>query len=180
MTNLALEAPPEVTSSIDERIEILAKELELAVKWQRPCVLLVVYSSEYVRLDVETALENYLFDLGQKAVRLQLKHQPTDSVVSFLREFKDPDNAVFLVHGLHWGHENGTGTYSTLNLQREFFIERQIRAVFWLTQNEIVNLARFAPDFWAYRHRVIEFVDSPKADRLLQAALESAWRGTGE
>jgi hypothetical protein len=43
---------PQNRSSFDERVEILAKELELAVKWQRPCILLLVYSSEYVREDV--------------------------------------------------------------------------------------------------------------------------------
>ena len=36
------------------------------------------------------------------------------------------------------------------------------------------------PDFWAYRHRVIEFVESPKAAQVLQGALDSAWQGTGE
>ena len=179
MTKQILEASQECLS-FDERVEILSKELELAVKWQRPCILLVVYSSEYVRADVEAALQNYLIDLGQKAVCLQLKNQQSESVVSVLREFQDPANTVFLVNGLLWGHDEGSGTYSTLNLQREFFVERQIRAVFWLTQNEIVSLARFAPDFWACRHRVIEFVESPKAERLLQEALESAWQGTGE
>ena len=179
MTNQSLEAPQELMS-FDERVEILAKELELAVKWQRPCILLVVYSSEYVRSDVEAALDNYLIDLGQKAVHLQLNHQNNVGVVSFLQEFKDPANAVFLVNGLHWGLDQAAGSFSTLNLQREFFVERQIRAIFWLTQNEIVSLARLAPEFWACRHRVIEFVDSPKAERLLQEALESAWQGTGE
>jgi tetratricopeptide (TPR) repeat protein len=179
MTKQTLEAPQECLS-FDERVEILSKELELAVKWQRPCILLVVYSSEYVRADVEAALQNYLIDLGQKAVCLQLKNQQSENVVSVLREFQDPANTVFLVNGLLWGHNEAPGAYSTLNLQREFFVERQIRAVFWLTQNEIVTLARFAPDFWACRHRVIEFVESPKAERLLQEALESAWQGTGE
>ena len=92
---------------------------------------------------MEAALENYLFDLGQKAVRLHLKNQQPESVLAFLREFKDPNKGVFFVHGLNWGHPDEPGVYSTLNLQREFFVERQIRAVFWLTQNEIVNLARF-------------------------------------
>ena len=179
MTKQTVEATQEVMS-FDERIEILAKELELAIKWQRPCVLLVVYSSEYVRSDVEAALENHLFDLGQKSVRLTFRNRQEENVISVLREFQDPENAVFLVHGLHWGHDDANGTYSTLNLQREFFIERQVRAVFWLTQNEIVALARFAPDFWAYRHRVIEFVDSPKGEQLLREALESEWQGTGE
>src|SRR5512141_1540860 len=115
MTNSSIATPEEVIS-FDERVDILARELELAVKWQRPCILLVVYSSEYVRSDVETALENYLIDLGQNAVRLHLKHQPTESVLSFLREFKDPANAVFMVNGLHWGHAETSGVYSTLNL----------------------------------------------------------------
>jgi tetratricopeptide (TPR) repeat protein len=179
MTNQSLEATQEIMS-YDERLEILARELELAVKWQRPCILLVVYSSEYVRLDVESALDNYLIDLGQKAVHLQLKDQRTESVVSFLKEFKDPTNVVFLVNGLHWALDGEKDAYSTINLQREFFVERQIRAIFWLTENEIVNLARFAPEFWAYRHRVIEFTESPKPERLLQEALDSAWQGTGE
>src|SRR5512146_592842 len=179
MTSQSMDTTEEVIS-FDERVEILMKELELAVKWQRPCILLVVYSSEYVRSDVEATLENSLIDLGQKVVRMRLKDQRTESVLSFLREFKDPSEAVFMVHGLHWADREETETYSMLNLQREFFVERQIRSVFWLTQNEIVNLARCAPDFWAYRHRVIEFTESPKAERLLQEALESAWQGTGE
>jgi tetratricopeptide (TPR) repeat protein len=179
MTNPSLEAPLE-TVSFDERIEMLAKELELAVKWQRPCILLVVYSSEYVRRDVETELENYLFDLGQKTVRLRIQNDKADGILSFFKGLKDPAHAVFFVDGLHWGEGEEMSNYSALNLQREFCVERQIRTVFWLTKHEIVNLAHFAPDFWAYRHRVIEFVDSPKADRLLRQALEFAWQGTGE
>ena len=64
---------PQNRISFDERVEILAKELELAVKWQRPCILLLVYSSEYVREDVESALGNYLYDLGQRTVHLRIK-----------------------------------------------------------------------------------------------------------
>jgi tetratricopeptide (TPR) repeat protein len=179
MTNQTLEASQEIVS-FDERIEILAKELELAVKWQRPCVLFVVYSSEYVRADVEASLENTLIDLGQKTVHLRIKNRETDDIIPFLKEFKDPAKAVFLIDGLRWGNGEETSVYSTLNLQKEFFVERQIRAIFWLTQNEIVNLAHCAPDFWAYRHLVIEFVESPKAEQVLQQALESAWQGTGE
>ena len=179
MTNQTSQATQE-TLSFDERIDILAKELELAVKWQRPCVLFAVYSSEFVRADVEASLENNLIDLGQKTVRLKIKNRGTNDIIPFLKEFKEPAKAVFLIDGLRWGNKQDTSVYSTLNLQKEFFVERQIRAVFWLTQNEIVNLAHCAPEFWAHRHLVIEFVDSPKAEQVLQQALESAWQGTGE
>ena len=42
---------PEAGATFDERLAILTEEIELAVKWQRPCMVLVVYSSEYVRAD---------------------------------------------------------------------------------------------------------------------------------
>ena len=59
-------APQVVRQSLgetfDERVEILAKELELAIQWNRPSILLVVYNSEYVRTDVESAIENFLIE----------------------------------------------------------------------------------------------------------------------
>jgi tetratricopeptide (TPR) repeat protein len=36
-------------------------------------------------------------------------------------------------------------------------MEHRFRTIFWLTENESRNLPQFAPDFWAFRHRVIEF-----------------------
>lgn len=168
------------TESFDERIEIIARELELSIKWQRPCVLLVVYSSEYVRADAEAALENCLFDLGQKAVQLKVRNRETFDVFSFLQEFKDPSHSVFLIDGLRPGNEQENKIYSAINLQHEFFAEKQVRAIFWLTQNEITDLARYAPDFWAHRQRMIEFIESPRAEQVLHQALESAWQGTGE
>ncbi len=172
--------PPQGCDSFDERIDILAKELELAIKWQRPCLFLVVYSSEYVRGDVEIALENYLIDLGQKTAHLRIKNPENKDLADFLRSFKDEAKTVFFIDGLRWGHSPEASIYTSLNLQREFFIEKQVRVIFWLTQNELADLAHYAPDFWAYRHRVIEFVESPRAERVLQQALEFAWQGTGE
>src|SRR5512143_799752 len=132
---------PVTAASFEERLEILSAELELAVKWQRPCVLLVVYSSEYVREDVEGALENCLIDLGQKSVHLSVRDRDPKDVVPFFQEFKDPAHAVFVIDGFRWGKGDEAGMYSTISLQWEYFLERQIRAIFWLTQNEVVKLA---------------------------------------
>ena len=58
--------------------------------------------------------------------------------------------------------------YRALNMQRELFVENRVKAVLWLTTAEAANLARHAPDFWAFRHRVVEFVSqrSPAGTRL--------------
>lgn len=179
MTSLASQTPA-TTASFDERLGILADELELSVKWQRPCILLVVYSSEFVRADVEAALENCLIDLGQKSVHLSVKNRDPNEIVPFFKEIKDPARAVYLIDGCSWGKGDEARMESTLSLEREYFAERQVRAVFWLTQSEISRLARSAPDFWAHRQRVIEFVESPRAEQVLMQALDSAWQGTGE
>ena len=103
---------PITAASFDERLGILADELELAVKWQRPCILLVVYSSEYVRADVETALENCLIDLGQRSVHLSVRDRDPRDVIPFLREFRDPAQAVFVIDGLRWGKGDESTVYS--------------------------------------------------------------------
>ena len=176
--------PDRATSSelelFDERVKVLVQELELATRWQRPCILLVVYSSEYVRADVEAELENFLIDIGQKSTCLRIKNQNVDDIVPFLREFHNPAETVFFIDGISWSASNESRAYTALNLQNEFFSEKKVRVVFWLTQNEIANLARRAPDFWVHRDRMVEFCESPKAEQVLQGMLESAWQGIGE
>ncbi|MCJ7435298.1 MAG: tetratricopeptide repeat protein, partial [Anaerolineales bacterium] len=60
----------------------------------------------------------------------------------------------------HGAGVDGNDAYQALNLYRETLVEKRIRVVFWLTEKEASNLPRFAPDFWAFRHRVIEFASS--------------------
>ncbi len=176
MTSPTLQIPS-TNSSFDERLAILGEELELAVKWQRPCILLAVYSSEYVRADVEKALDNRLIDMGQKRVHLSVRSRSPQDLAPFFKELKNPRHSVFVVDGLRWGNGDDASAYSAMGLQREYFVDRRIRIVFWLTQGEIAKLAHAAPDFWAHRHRVIEFVESPQAEQVVRQTLDSNWQG---
>jgi tetratricopeptide (TPR) repeat protein len=167
-------------SSFDERIEILIQELELAIKWRRPCMLFVAYSSEYVRLDVEIALENYLIDLGHKTASLKIKNNNANEVLELVNGCDDLANTVLFIDGFRWAQGNRASVYTALDQQREFLMENKVRVVFWLTQNEILELAHTAPEFWAHRHCALEFSESPKPEQVLQGTLESAWQGVGE
>jgi tetratricopeptide (TPR) repeat protein len=165
----------------EDRVDILFHELELATKWQRPSVLLAIYSSDYIREDADIALENRLHNLGQSAYHIKIKNQKSADVSLLISELANFSNVVFFVEGLHWGAgEDDRCAYRTLNKSREFFIENQIRVVFWLTEDEAIDLAHFAPDYWSFRHRVIEFFDSPKSGPVSPHVLESAWQGEGE
>src|SRR5688572_16071252 len=165
------------TNTFDERVEIIIKELELALQWNRAAALLVVYNSEYVRADAETALENYLIEQGQKIVHLQVDEMPGLNLVSYLQDFASTGNHIFFVNGLNTAQRN---TLVSLGHHKDILINKQIRIVFWMTPNTLSELGSIAPDFWEFRQRVIEFADTPNPEHILQTAVESAWMGTGE
>lgn len=165
------------TNTFDERVEILSTELELAFKWDRSSALLAVYSSEYVRADAETALENFLVQQEQKIIRIQMDDAPDFNLISLLQQHPIPANHIFFISGINPGQKN---IFSELGAFKDVLIEKKIRIIFWLTQNNVAGMLRAAPDFWGYRQRIIEFGDPPKPDQILQNAIESVWQGIGE
>jgi tetratricopeptide (TPR) repeat protein len=171
--------PSAVMEPIEDRIDILFRELELAIKWQRPSILFAIYSSEYVRSDAESVLENRLIDIGQEVLHYQVANSADANITAQIAQILNLEQSIFFIDGLRWGGADGQA-YTLLNKSREYFVDKRIRIVFWLSENEAIDLAHYAPDYWAFRHRVIEFVDSPRPEQILVRALESAWQGTGE
>jgi tetratricopeptide (TPR) repeat protein len=155
-----------------DRVAVLFDELELAVTWRRPSILLAVYDSELVRMDAEAALEQRLHKLGQRVHRLQVNEEQFDVPLVLSHRF-DPDKAVFFVTGLKWGGgRGGNNAYRALNIRREYLVDGLIRVVFWLTEKEASVLPRRAPDFWSFRHRVVEFIEMPTLERIAFAPKE--------
>lgn len=174
---------------LDDRLDIFFREIELAIKWQRPSILLAVYSSEDIHAEAVTALENKITGFGQQVVHIRGADGTNLDIGLFISRIPDADRFIFFVDGLSSQKDHGTlckgegdgfDIYQSLNVSREYFVEKQIRIVFWLTEAEAVDLAHCAPDFWASRHRVIDFVESHKSDETLIPVLEPAWQGQGE
>jgi len=154
MTTSAASLPASTT--LEECLEILLAELELAIRWDRPSLLLAVYPTETIRQQAETALETRLRALGQNVQRLLISAEQFD-IAWLLAQRADVGQTVFFVSGLRWGGgKDGGNAYRALNLRRELFVEHRARLVFWLTPQEATALPRRAPDFWAFRHRVVE------------------------
>ena len=65
MNELYQNSHPEV-ESFDERLDIFFREIELAIKWQRPSILLAIYPSEVIHAEVEAALESKQFSGAQE------------------------------------------------------------------------------------------------------------------
>jgi len=148
------------SKSFDENIRTLTGELELAIRWKRPSILLAVCKSKLSQNKAENALEKSMQKLGQGIVRINVDDKRAD-VAHLIIENGSVDKSIFFVSNLdQGGGVDGKNAYRTLNIYRELFVEQTVRCVFWLTLNEASNLPKFSPDFWAFRHRVIEFASS--------------------
>ncbi len=177
MNKFEIEAPsqPRPAESFDDRIGILSDELELAIKWNRPSILLVVYSSESIRSKAEVALAAKLRKLKQAVTNYRVTDATSDDIPLYLSQLPNKDSTVFFVSGLQSDNGvDGRNAYRALNIRREYFVDHHIRAVFWLTEEEASALPKHAPDFWAFRHRVVEFVEAskPKSGSSMQQKLQ--------
>ncbi|MBN1302801.1 MAG: tetratricopeptide repeat protein [Anaerolineales bacterium] len=143
----------------EDKIESIIDELSLAIKWDRPSILVAVYQSENVRWDAEVELTDGLKQLGQDVYHLKVSKEQFD-IPLVLSLHPKKETTVFFVSGINWGGGQwGRNTYKTLNLRREFFVDHHLRVLLWLTKEEAENLPRRSPDFWAFRHRVFEFTE---------------------
>jgi hypothetical protein len=65
---------------------------------------------------------------------------------------------VFFVTGIGRNDEpERRDIYRALNFHREMLVENRVILVLWLAAAEAAELPYLAPDFWAFRHRVVEF-----------------------
>jgi len=160
------------TESMDERVSHIVDELAMAIHWQCPCIVLIVYCSELVFTRLQIDLEGKISALKQSITQIQINNKNND-IPLILAESQNRDKTIFFVMGLRWGGGKGRkNAYQALNIHREHLIDHQVRAIFWLTPKEAASLPRYAPDFWAFRHRVFEFLELPPKDDVKLSAHE--------
>lgn len=161
----------------ERAVALIISELDVALEWDAPIVIFAIYRSEHVVDDVELSLKEDLAVRGQNIIRLRISREyyNVDRIIAQ----KDKKHSVFSILGIsQGGGEDQANAYKALNLHREFFIENNIRVIFWLTEDEIAQLPRHAPDFWAFRHRVLEFLQfraTPKRSALIKGYSWHEW-----
>ena len=156
------QATPKIGKAVDERLNILLNEIKLATTWSRPSILLAVHKSKIQQEQVLCSMEQRLAELSMAVAHvIPGKHQL--DILNTIRQKPDRSKTVFFIRGL--GNHNEI--YTGLNLHREIIVENQFKLIFWLTTDEYINLAQRAPDFWAFRHRVVEFPSRRSSSRLL-------------
>jgi len=146
--------------SLEDQLDSLFHELELAILWKRPSILFAIYNSTDMRRMAQDALEKLILQSGQDVVHYQIEYEENLNLTQFVSEIKHKENSVFYIDPLNSEGKNSQIGHliSVLNSCRGYLVEHLVRVVFWLTENEALNIAQQAPDFWSSRHRIFEFV----------------------
>jgi len=146
--------------AFDRRINLILDELGLAIRWQRPCLITSVFRAEPTRNMVQTLLANALKKSGQPVFHYFVSKKHYDVPIELMDQ-PGHEQKIFFISNLRAGGGRGySNAYRALNMHREYQIDGRIKAIFWVTELEAEQVARFAPDFWAFRHLVVEFLDS--------------------
>jgi tetratricopeptide (TPR) repeat protein len=178
-TNESNLAKVEHARLLEEQIDILFEELSFAFQWQRPSILIAFYDSEYMLEEVSLALEKRLAEIGHQLMQIKVDENNFD-IPQILSQRLDRETSVYSVSRLSsGGGKAGANAYRALNMRREYFVDYSIRAIIWLAGNEATELSRHAPDFWAFRHRVVQINDLSDDEALVLSELEPAEHARG-
>ncbi|MGZ3958746.1 MAG: tetratricopeptide repeat protein, partial [Flavisolibacter sp.] len=169
----------DISLPFQDRIDILFREIELAVRWDRPSILFAIYKSDIIRDEVNSILREKLGNISQKTHLIQTSFNNQFDFLNQISELQNLSQTVLIIDGFNWecGPE-GVRVFQEFNKNREYFIDNNIRAIFWLFENEVSDFAANATECWVLRHRVVEFVDLPQMEQESIQSLESLWQGS--
>ncbi|NQE46126.1 hypothetical protein C5S31_08915, partial [ANME-1 cluster archaeon GoMg2] len=168
----------EAKATFEGRVSRLANYLSRAYKYKKPSILFAMYLSEFLRSDVEKSLESALAEQGLEVVNVD-----TGNVKDLPAFFaaKSTGNTVFFVYNLDKGFPE---VLQYLNFKREELVEHHVKVLFWVREAELTRISLEAPDFFAFRNRVVEFMEVPTAEErrpaLVEFALETEYKSLDE
>jgi len=175
---LSLLRMTEIIDPIEVRVSRLGNYLIRAHKYNKASILFALYLSEYVRADVEKEIRQLLNEQGLESLGVDAGEYK--DLPSFFSS-RSAEGTVFFVHSMEKGFPEAL---RYLNFKREEIIDHRVKAVFWVTDKELTRIGNEAPDFFAFRNRVIEFVEVPLAEErrpaVVEFALETEYRSLDE
>jgi len=167
-----------VQLSLEESVRLLAMDLARARSYDKGVLEFAVFRAEATRARAERLLEDRLSQDGLRVHRVRVRpDDDTRDLPLYLHWNPPPRDAVVLVYDLRRGFP---ATLQYLNYRREFLVEDRIKAVFWVLEDEARRLALEAPDFWAFRGQVVEFLEVPPPAEMAALVRKLAWWGYKE
>lgn len=155
------------TGEFQENISVLLDEVLLASRWKKPSLLFTIHKSIFSQEKAKLVLQKKLKEHNLNVYEIDVDK----NIYFFLNNLSDNENldssVFFLIFFGRLSDQILNETYNVLNLHRETFIEYNVKAILFLTEREASLLPKLAPDFWAFRHRVLAFGTPHKSFRRI-------------
>jgi len=165
----------ETSLPLEEGVRFLTGDLERAHRFDKAVLLFALYRAETTRAQAEAMLEAQLRQAGLKVRRVYITPEGEERDLPLWLKWHPPDgDTVIFVYDLRKAFPDAL---QYLNYRREIFAEERVRVVFWVLEEEARRLALEAPDFWAFRTQVLEFLEVPPPMRRAEIARGLAWWG---
>lgn len=145
------------TKAFQENLSILFDELNLAKQWGKASIIFTIHKSTLSQEKTKKAIQKELRKIEYSIIEIEI-NKVEGNFIDFMLQQENIQNIVFFISNINWGGgKDEKDGYRTLNLYREIFIEKNIKAIFFLTLTEASKLPGYAPDFWAFRHLTLWF-----------------------
>lgn len=149
-----------LTKPFNENLLIIYDELQHAGMWGKASIIFTIHKDIFSQSKTKQALNKKLNDLEYQYVEIEAD-KVEGNLIRYLLQFQNIEHTVFYLSNIDWGGGvDNKDIYRVLNLHRETLIEQKIKIIFFLNLNEVSKLPHYAPDFWAFRHIVLEFATS--------------------
>lgn len=145
-------------ASFHAQLEKIFSELALSSQWGSPLIIAISYLSAHVQKDMERLLQEQAKQLGMPFIALN--DQADSPLIEEIQKINTKDSVFSLSTFGSIDNGENTDVYQYLNLHREFFIEKSIRLILWLNPEALEKMTTYAPDFWAFRHLVIDLTQN--------------------
>ncbi len=141
---------PKVLASFKTHLDKLSKELNLSARWGMPSILLSVYENSLDGAKSVSDLEARLTRQGQYVCHITPDLEGKNTIIDEITRNNHWSETVFFV--MHLGRSTEENVYDTLNAHSDFFINNQIRVVYWLTKHLEAGYKKKGNSVWLQPH----------------------------
>ncbi len=148
------------TIHLPDSVDTMFDELQLSFQWRKPAYIMSVYNSPSIQKKAMTGLARKLLNAGYSIKPVNAnKIKFADFIETALKDTGDDKKVYFIENIFPANDQEDLTHWWSYIYQHEDVQKKLIRLVFWLTENELVDLVHNFPDFWENRYRVIDLTD---------------------
>lgn len=157
MNSLSEIYPNEAMKMLEDGVRALFDEMLLATQWQKPAYLMAVYRRPEEHVRAMDELADKLLRKGYSVCSIDTRETGFETFLRMIFADAEPEKKVYFVENLCFdGAQPKQDSWQTFYFQRDSIDTRQAKMIFWLSEEQMVNIAINVPSYWENRYQVVD------------------------